>query len=104
MPPDLPTRLARKCVQDWEEYGAIYADLRLYVAAAVREAARKWHNYGLMHGALVAVAKAAHELIQLRESGSHPGSGGDPAALKRLHTLQDALAHPAVQRAVKEQS
>ena len=73
MPPDLPTRLARK-----------------------------WHSYGLMHGALIAVAKAAHELIQLRESGSHPGSGGDPAALKRLHTLQDALAHSAVKGILNE--
>ena len=52
--------------------------------------------------ALVAVAKAVHEFIRPRESGSHPGSGGDPATLERLYTLQETLAHPAVQRAVKE--
>ena len=38
MPPDFATELARKCVQDWEEYGTIHADLHLYIAAAMREA------------------------------------------------------------------
>lgn len=52
--------------------------------------------------ALVTVAKAAHEFIRPRESGSHPGSGGDPAALERFYALQDALANLAVRRAVKE--
>ena len=50
--------------------------------------------------ALRAVAKAAEEFIQPRESGSHPGSGGDPAALKRLHALQVALARPAIVKAL----
>lgn len=36
--PDLPTRLARKHVNDWKLYGEIGADLHLYVAAAIREA------------------------------------------------------------------
>ena len=52
--------------------------------------------------ALVAVAKVAEEFTRPRESGSHPGGGGDPAARERLHALQVALAHPAAQRAVKK--
>ena len=71
-------------------------------AERAREAERERDALRADRDALLAVAKAAEAFTRLRESGSHPGSGGDPAALKRLHVLQVALAHPVVQRAVKE--
>ena len=107
---DTPEQIVDGLRRSWERQTAVLKDAHEIDvingeawAERAREAERQIKEMPAVP-ALVAVAKAAHELIQLRESGSHPGSGGDLAALKRLHTLQDALAHPAVQQAVKEET
>ena len=69
MPPDFATELARKCVQDWEEYGTIHADLHLYIAAAMREALEEAEKIARREGGADTIAAA---IAALKGEGRGP--------------------------------
>ena len=107
MPPDLPTRLARKwCAYCYGGTPRVPDPDHHYheaIIAAVREAEAD-------RAALVAVAKAAQEYLATTELDGPDGLYcGECGEMGLVHTpvcvalkIHRALAHPLVQQAVKE--